>query len=345
MSLTRVQNVFYNQKRIVSGKNNFFAKVLGTVLLFLFLLPYVITSLWGNANYSALKGSVNRTFFTWEKELSTSNIYIENISAIGNERIPLEIYLVDKLARSINTDYHPEALKAQAVLLRTALVAELRETNRINHGMETRPIGTLRIAEPEYGRGLWNEDIIMAVVSTKGVILTYDNNPAKVAYFAVSNGRTRDGSEALGQDGLSYFKAVECNRDFMAENFASQKTMSKNDFINAVENAAPVKLPDDFTLSDLLVNRDLSGYIIDITFDTGSLPLVLSGEECRNIWGLSSSSFTIEESGNRVSFSVRGIGHGLGLSQFAANEMAKSDKDYISILAYFFPGTLLTKFE
>jgi len=345
MSQTRVLNVLVRNKRIVSGEKRMFTKILGTVLLFLFLLPYVVTSLFGNVNDIGSLGVVGLALVDWDKELAGGSIYVENRTNVGRERIPLEIYLLDKLARSINTDYHLEALKAQVVLLRTALLEELWETEGSVRGMENRPVGTLQIVDPEYGRGILTQDVIMAVTSTKGIILTYNDKPAKVAYFAVSNGRTRDGCEAFGQGSLPYFKAVECNRDFLAENFSSQKSMGRNEFISAIEKAASITLADDFGIGDMRINRDLSGYVTEIIFETSPDPVTLSGEECRVIWGLSSSSFSIEENRNRIIFNVRGVGHGLGMSQFAANEMAKSDKDYLAILEYFFSGALLNKFE
>ncbi|MCL2719502.1 MAG: SpoIID/LytB domain-containing protein [Lachnospiraceae bacterium] len=327
-------------KRIVSGKHNLYVKILGTVLLFVFLLPYVITSLFGNVNSAGTGGSIDALLKSWEKELTGSNIYVENTTTSGRERIPLEFYLLDKLSRSINTEYHLEALKAQAVLLRTALMEELWETTGNIRG-------TVKVIDSEYGSGILNENIVIAVTSTMGVFLTYHDKPAKVAYFAVSNGRTRDGSEAFGQGAPSYFHAVDCSRDFLAENFTSQKAIGRNEFITTIENSTMISLPADFEISDIYINRDLSGYIIDIKINTLPSPVILSGEECRQLWGLSSSSFNIEESGNRVIFSVRGIGHGLGMSQYAANEMAKNEKneDYISILEYFFSGLILTKFE
>lgn len=334
-------------KRIVSDKNAFYVKIIAAVLLFTFLLPYIITSFFGNINDTEIKTPTARLLLSWEEAQARGNIYIENISFAGREVIPLDIYLIDKLARSINTAYHPETLKAQAVLLRTALAEELWNEYGNFHGnnIHGNISGTIQITDPGYGQSPVTEEVIMAVTSTQNIILTYQDIPAKTAYFAVSNGRTRDSSEVFINTDFPYLKPVECNRDFLAENFTSQKTISKNEFFSAVERAVQTKIPNHLPLSDIHINRDSGNYIIDITFDTAPSPITLSGEECRLIWGLNSSSFTIEESGNRIIFSVRGIGHGLGMSQFAANEMAMGGHDYISILEHFFSGTMLTKFE
>ncbi|MCL2253646.1 MAG: SpoIID/LytB domain-containing protein [Lachnospiraceae bacterium] len=326
------ENVFYKNKRIVTDKNSFNAKIIGTVLLFLFLLPYIITSLWGNVN----DGEVNENNQIIWGEASASKIYIENVTAAGRERIPLELYLADKLARSINTDYHPEALKAQAVLLRTALIYELWSLNGAVSGI-------IKAGDSEYGRGIINENVLLAVNSTQGIILKYHNQPIKVAYFAVSNGRTRESGEALGKTDLPYLKSVDCSRDFLAENYTSQKVMNKSQFIAAIEKTAKTEVPFDLSIEMININRDSGNYIIDLTINIAPEPIVLSGEECRYIWGLNSSCFTIDESKNKIIFGIRGVGHGLGMSQFAANEMAKADNDYMTILEYFFAGTMMEK--
>ena len=320
-----------SQTRIyVNVFNKGTVSLFGTVLLFLFLLPYVITSLFGNINHPDINSMVNIMS-------SSDRIYIENVTEIGRERIPLDIYLLDKLARTINADYHIETLKAQAVLLRTALIEELWQSSGSIHGI-------VETHDPDYSRGVINENVIIAVTSTQGIILTYEDKVAKVAYFAVSNGRTRDGSEAFGQEDLPYFKAVDCPRDFLAENFTSQKTMGKNEFLSALYHATGITLSNDFTINDIKIKRDLSNYIMDLTINNGLETISLSGEESRFIWGLSSSCFSIDEIKNRIVFSVRGVGHGFGMSQFGANEMAKNDHDYVSILEYFFSGAKLAKF-
>ena len=70
-----------------------------------------------------------------------------------------------------------------------------------------------------------------------------------------------------------------------------------------------------------------------------------SGEQIRTEFHIPSSCFSISLENDRVKVSVRGVGHGLGLSQFGANEMAKEEKDYVEILNYFFQNVTITKFE
>ena len=65
----------------------------------------------------------------------------------------------------------------------------------------------------------------------------------------------------------------------------------------------------------------------------------MSGEEFRNAYDLDSACFTLQDYDGKLRVTTRGAGHGLGMSQYTANRMAKGGKDYKEILEYFFPGT------
>ena len=69
----------------------------------------------------------------------------------------------------------------------------------------------------------------------------------------------------------------------------------------------------------------------------------ISGEEFRINMELSSANFTIQEVDGKIRFLCKGLGHGLGMSQFGANEMAKAGFTYLEILEYYFPQTQVKK--
>lgn len=327
------------KQRILSGT---FIKYVSGVLLFLFLLPYVITALFQNIENGEYAGQTMVETIAGEEKFSES-IYVENITAAGSEKIPLEIYLMDKLSRTISGEYEQETLRAQAVLLRTAAVEQLwSRTGSIRGG--------ITLQDEEYGYAEPSEAFVTAVYATRGVFLTYQGIPAKAPYFAVSNGETRSGKEVLGTEAYPYLAPVSCEKDFLAEKFTQTRKLRTSEFVKAWEKATGEPLSEHFQLSDLIITRDSSDYITEITYQKtqgGGEPkeVTLSGEECRVIWGLDSACFKMEEENQKVSFWVKGVGHGLGLSQFTANEMSKSKSDYVEILEYFFSGTQLTKIE
>jgi len=80
---------------------------------------------------------------------------------------------------------------------------------------------------------------------------------------------------------------------------------------------------------------DSVGYVLKIRVGDK----VMSGEEFRNKYELASSCFTLQPYNGKLRVTTRGAGHGIGMSQYTANEMAKEGKKYDEILQYFYEGT------
>lgn len=176
------------KKRIVSG---FFSGNPGTVLLLLLLVPYLITFLFGNLKE---RDASFADMLKAEDMLTKGNIFVVNTTAFGNESIPLEMYVADQLARSIDNTFELEVLKAQAVLIRSDLLSSLYLSDGSRR--EGREIAA---ADDGYGSIPVQENILAAVSQTAGVCLVYEGVPVDGAYFAVSNGATRNGSELFLQ--------------------------------------------------------------------------------------------------------------------------------------------------
>lgn len=321
-------------KRIASGLS---LRSLGTVLLLLLIIPYLITFLFGNLKEESISDAAETTFMG--KENIEGKIYVNNITVLGNERIPLEIYVADKLARSIDNEYEIEAIKAQAVLVRSGLLAA---------GGNPEGGRDIYVEDEEYGNCQITERIWQAVADTAGVCLMWENRPVGGAYFAVSSGVTRNGEELLLTE-YPYLKSVVCDRDFLSEDYISSASYEENEYKRIWQQIPGGLLPEEikekFTVEEELDNikiyRDSAGYVLYLEEDGKCV----SGEVFRKAFLLSSSSFHMEKEGMMITFSVRGSGHGLGMSQFTANEMAKEEEDYVDILRYFFDHVTITKIE
>ena len=57
--------------------------------------------------------------------------------------------------------------------------------------------------------------------------------------------------------------------------------------------------------------------------------------------GLRSTDFDITINNDTVTFTTRGYGHGVGMSQYGANGMANSGKTYVEILKHYYPNTTI----
>lgn len=310
---------------------------LGTILLLLLIVPYLITFLFGNLKEGSTENAIETEVVGIES--IESNIYVKNMTALANESIPLELYVADKLARSIDNEYEIEAIKAQAVLIRSELLAV---SGNQRNGKE------VYVEDEEYGSLQITERIWQAVWETAGVCLLWEDRPVSGAYFAVSNGVTRNGEELLLTE-YPYLKSVVCDRDFLSKDYISSVSYEESEFKRIWQQMPGISLSEEEIegltaeeeLNGIKVYRDSAGYVLYLEQDGKWV----SGELFRKAFLLSSSSFHMEKQGMQIVFSVKGLGHGLGMSQFAANEMAKEDEDYVDILRYFFDHVTITKIE
>lgn len=317
------------KRRIVPG---FSLKNLGAVLLLLLIIPYLITFLFGNLSSQDIK----------EKgSLSTdSDTYVCNVTSLGSEHIPLEIYVADRLARSIDNDFEIEALKAQAVLLRSALmVIKENEPDKAE----------IKVEDAGYGSRALSERILKAVEQTEGVCLLWEGKPVGGAYLKVSNGATRNGEELFPSE-YSYLKSVICSRDFLSEDYISKVSYSEEEFekiwnristLDVSKNEIREEDKSETELENFKIYRDSVGYVLYVEREGK----YVSGERFREAYQLSSASFHMEKEDMQIVFTVKGAGHGFGMSQFTANELAKEGEDYIDILKYFFQDVTITKNE
>ena len=228
------------------------------------------------------------------------------------------------LAKDMPADYEKEALKAQAVLIRTEVYRMIQEAG----GDGTLPeeaadeFWTEKQMKSSWGmryaenyRKLKN-----ALGSTAGQVLFYGESLAMTPFFNLSNGYTRDAKEVLGKEDYPYLKIVECQKDVEAENEIQTVVLAEKD----IE-----------TLDVEIQETDSVGYVLKIRVGDN----VMSGEEFRNKYHLASSCFTLQRYNGKLRVTTRGTGHGIGMSQYTANEMAKEKKGYRKILKYFFDGT------
>ena len=224
----------------------------------------------------------------------------------------LKEHCIGLLAKEVSSDYEEEMLKVQALLVRTTVYKEMEEQG--DAYMEQDGFGEVGDISSSWYKKLkdiWEE--------TEGQVIMYDGKLALVPFHQVSNGKTRIGAEVLGSDEYPYLQMKECPKDVEAYN------QMKSKFVE-VKGAK-------------VTACDSAGYALSVTIGQETV----SGESFRDTYGLSSSCFELQEFEENTRVITKGVGHGLGLSQYTANEMAKEGKTYKEILQYFFEGTEVKK--
>jgi len=270
-----------------------------SILIIIVLLPYVIT-----------------VFINGPRVLPDRNSngpYVRIQTENGVIEMPLDEYSIGILAREMPIDYEREALKAQAVLVRTGLYRRIQQQEGdvifqehfwTSRDMERAWGARDYAANHELLRTIWEE--------TEGQIVTFEGRIATTPFHKLSNGRTRIGSEVLETDRHPYLQMRECPRDIGADSQLQTVVLDLED----VE----------------ILSRDSAGYVTSVRVGNETY----SGEEFRNLHNLASSSFEVQDDHGQIRLTTTGIGHGLGMSQNTANEMAKEGISHLEILKFFF---------
>ena len=303
----------------------------GAVLLFVFLLPYVISCLWGHIGEETEVLMVNM-----QKETNYLDDQYEIILSEewGMRTLTMEEYLTQKLALVMpqaenGTLYEKEALKAQAILLRTELWTMIEDEETIYCNITQKADTKIQ------------EEYETAVHETDGIILTYQGEPMKAAYFAVSNGQTRDAGQVWGSDSYPYLKKVECKQDILAKDYQSRVEVEKEEFYHLAGEILEIEGVEGGDWQELEFIYDESGYVTKVVLKEASC----SGEAFRYAFGLNSACFEMEWEDSKVVFQVKGVGHGFGMSQYGANQRALSGENFAEILENYFFQAELVKIE
>lgn len=179
--------------------------------------------------------------------------------------------------------------------------------------------------------------ISAAAAEAMTAVITYDNAPAMTVYHAISAGKTQSAADIWGGE-LPYLTEVESPWDANNEGFLSEATYPKDKVLEAL-NAYGANLsggaPEEWFVGGEYTS---GGYLRRIQIGAATF----SGAKLRTLFGLRSAAFTVSYSYGEFTFSVRGYGHGVGLSQVGANAMAKQGASAEEILAHYYPGTECT---
>ena len=262
------------------------------------------------------------------------------------KRVTMADYLPYVLAAEVPVSFSEEALKAQAVAARTYILycTEHENPKHPDADICTEPGCCMAYADETELRGVWGDKfdenmgiISSAVTTTDGQVLTFEENPILASFHSSSAGKTESGTELWGDvPYLVSVKSPETEND--VPDYVTTVEVSKDNFRETV-----LLLKSDAVFSDnpaeWVTNSELdeSGRVRSLTVGGVSV----SGAEMRKLFVLRSTAFTIEYKDGVFVFTVTGYGHGLGMSQYGANVMAKNGFDYKEILAHYYPQTEL----
>jgi len=250
-------------------------------------------------------------------------------------RVGLEEYVAAVVSGEINTKWHAEALKAQAVAARTYVLYKSMQNSQQPYDVVS------SVQDQVYrGRAHINDRVWEAVMHTKGRVVTHDNRPIYAAYSSTAAGPTEDALYVWALD-LPYLKGVDCPFDENAPRYnwqtaipietLEQRLRKEQYHVGTIATITP------FTFTP-------SGRVDRIRILHSRGQTILRGQDLRRVVGYSkifSTQFRIESFGHQIVISGRGAGHGVGMCQWGMKEMAELGYNYEAILRYYYPGTTL----
>ncbi len=170
-------------------------------------------------------------------------------------------------------------------------------------------------------------------------LLLYEDEPIAAAYHAISNGTT-EGSENVWGRHLPYLQPVRSDGDLLAPGYEKQQIYTAEEMQKTILSAFPqAVLGEDPGEWLIITQRSPSGYVT--AMEIGGVPV--TGLEFRSALGLRSSDFTAEQNGGVFTVTTAGYGHGVGLSQYGADYMARQGSSYQEILAHYYQGSQLVQ--
>jgi len=265
------------------------------------------------------------TFFNNEKEINVKNTKTNTI-----ESLELEEYIIGVVAAEMPASFQEDALKAQAIASRTYAIYKMNNSNEeydVVTDVSNQSYITIDNMKDKWKEdfNLYYEKIKNAVLDTKGKVMTYNNEVIESYYFAMSNGYTESASLVFSED-RDYLESVESSYDNKTiKNFEVIKEFDTKDFCEKLEINC-----NDIIISN--IKRSETNRVNYITINNTTF----KGTEFRTKLSLRSTDFQIENKDSKIIITTRGYGHGVGMSQYGANGMAKDGYSYEEILKYYY---------
>lgn len=297
-----------------------------------------------------------------ERKSEGPNIRVFDVASGKAVDMLLETYVRGVVAAEMPASFGLEALKAQAVAARTLALGRMRSNG--GPGCSLHPDADIctdhqhcqawisddelekRLSYLEYS--VYRRKIASAVESTKGTVATYQGKLIDAIYHSASGGST-DNSEDVWTSAVPYLRAVSTEIEAREPDFRQEVAFT----ISELEKRLGVNLRRERTTTYKVAGKDVKVVAeerIDRPIEILALSKagrvkevkvgdkVFSGQSLRTLLGLRSTKITYKIARDQVIITTTGYGHGVGMSQYGAESMAKAGKTYIDILKHYYSG-------
>lgn len=272
-------------------------------------------------------------------------------SSTGNvEKIRLREYVIGSVAAEMDALCHSEALKAQAVASYT-YAKKTREQNEKhkdsslkNADITDSPDTHQGYIDEEMRKEKWGDKfeeyekkIEAAVDEVFGFYLTYNGETALAVYHSISAGNTQSAETMWGSE-IPYLSSVSSPGDKLSPDYTEKKYFEESEFKKLAKECG-VNLSGDAEKWVSEITEADSGYAMSVRLGSTEI----SSAKFREIFGLKSLCFDIDYSDEKLVITTKGHGHGVGMSQYGADYMARQGSSWREILEHYYVGIEIDK--
>ena len=244
-------------------------------------------------------------------------------------RINIDEYLKGVLPKEMSPEFPMESLKAQALCSRSFAINNYNKFIKNGYNLDD----TTR-SQVYYGKDVEEKSTNEAVESTLGQVIKYKGKVAETIFCASSGGYTVASSEAWGGNSVPYLISKE--DPYSTHPWKYELKASDLKKLNLTD------------IKDVKLDLKDSKRVNNLIFSTSKGDVKVNANDFRKKIGntiVKSTLFDVNVAANKVTVNGKGYGHGVGMSQYGAVEMAKKGNNYKDIIDFYFPGTNIEKIK
>ena len=284
-----------------------------------------------NVNNNIDTPTTNEEIIT-EEEVD-NNIYI-TFQRTNGQIITLELeeYVIGVVGAEMPASFHEQALMSQSIISRTYALKAMTKSKILSDSESTQSYKTNDELKAMWGSNYntYYNKIKQAVNATKGMYLTYNGAYIEAVFHSTSNGKTESSTDVWGNY-YPYLISVDSPYDSLNPSFIKEKEITYEELSKLLD--MDINIDTSFNI----LTKTKSGRVETIEINEK----VYKATTLRNILSLRSTDFEIIKTETSVIFKTKGYGHGVGLSQYGANGMAKNGYSYAEILSHYYNGTTI----
>lgn len=255
--------------------------------------------------------------------------------------VRLDDYLKATLPREMPPNFHPEALKAQAVAARSFTLRRLNRYRRWGYDLcDHAPCQVYGGVEAEHPR------TNAAVDATAGEVLVFEGRVLEAVYTGNCGGHTAPIEIAMAGArpipplrGIPDTDANGVPYCQIAPNFQWELRMGAEELSRCFPEVGQV-------CAVQVVLRAPSGHVLQVRVQGTHAEKQVVGAQFRQLLGATrvrSLMFDIQPNANGWKLTGQGWGHGAGMCQWGAHARARAGQNYLQILQAYYPGATVQR--